>query len=246
MYRKAVVKSIAVSLAAGVLAASLQPSLAAQKLVLNGKVASTRVQNAGGQAVVPLADLARAMGMVVVRVAGGYEIRKAGGTYQVQGLNGKIGDVLFDGKWRFQVLRAGAPSSFTMKTNAGPDYAQYHEVAEFDNDSRTMTPKRGYKLIVVQCRVTNAVGQKRALWVAEADVKTAVTDTSGRSYSPVGYDFEGAPIQSQPLLQGAKFDFATLFSVPEDAQIKDLVFTLRTIAKGDARDVRVALGNIAP
>lgn len=234
-------------LAAAALTALPQSSQAAQKLVLNGKVASTRVQNAGGQAVVPLADVARALGMVVVRVPGGYEIRKAGGTYQVRGLSGKVGDVLFDGKWRFQVLRASSPSSFTMKTNASPDYALYREIAEYDDDSRTLTPKRGYKLVIVESRVTNAVGQKRALWVAESDVHTALTDFSGRSYSPVGYDFEGAPIQSQPLLQGAKFDFATLFVVPQNAQIKDLVFTLRTIAKGDSSDARIALtGQIAP
>src|SRR5436189_1690352 len=72
------------------------------KLILNGKVASTDVRMINGRPYVPLADIARATGQVLVKKGSGYEIIAQGGANQVEGLHGKIGDTLFDGKWRLK------------------------------------------------------------------------------------------------------------------------------------------------
>ena len=55
--------------------------------------------------------MAKAIEMEVVPIEGGYEIRKAGRATPAAGLQGKINDVLFDGKWLFQVLAAGLVES---------------------------------------------------------------------------------------------------------------------------------------
>src|SRR6187551_156373 len=73
------------------------------RLILNGKVASTRVRMINGAPYAPLADIARATGQTLVKRGGGYEIIAAGGANQVEGLRGKVGDTLFDGKWRLKV-----------------------------------------------------------------------------------------------------------------------------------------------
>jgi hypothetical protein len=36
---------------------------------------------------------------------------------------------------------------------------------------------------------------------------------NGTSYAPIGYDFEGSPIQSKRLVFGASLSFPILFSV---------------------------------
>lgn len=218
-------------------------AFAAPKVTINGKTASNNVKTVSGSAYVKLADIAKALGLVVVKNGENYELKKPGGTNQIKGVTqGKIGDVLFDGKWRFQALSMQTPASFTMKTSAEP----YDKVgrSKFDNAKRVFTPSAGHKLVVIQCRVTNGVNQKRTLWTAINDdrIRTALTDTQGGSYSPVGYDFEGGPIQSQWLVPGAILNFPVIFSIPQNAEPKDLIFTLKNNQTEDkANDVRVAL-----
>ena len=212
------------------------------RLTMNGKTASSDVRTIGGKTYVPIADVAKSLGMVVVKRGSAWEIKKAGGTYQVQDLSGKIGDVLFDGRWRFQVLKVEALDSYTMKT--GAELYDYTGLTTFDRPNLLVRPKSGNKLIVMRCRVTNAVKEKRTLWTAVSDTRihTALTDANGMSYSPVGYDFEGGPIQSGWLLPGAILNFPVLFSVPQNTPIKDLVFSLKNNQNSDPiTDVRVSL-----
>ena len=227
----------------GVFIATSEAVWAGPKLVLNSKVVSTDVRTVGGKAYVPIADVAKALGLDVVKLADGYEIKKAGGTYQVQGVTqGKVGDVLFDGKWRFQVLKVEMPASYTMASNSVPDYAVYSTIAEYDLPNRVFKPLTGNKLVVLRCQVTNARKAPYALWVFQPETRNALADMSGTSHPPIAYDFEGAPHQSKPLLPGAKLDFALVFSVPQNTQLKDLVFTLRTISE-KGNDVRVSLAS---
>ena len=215
------------------------------KLVMNGSVASNDVRTIDGKAYVPIADVAKALDMTVVPIAGGYEIKKAGGATPIKGLQGKVGDVLFDGKWRFQVLSADTVDSYKMKYKSTIDYALYNQVAEFDNDTNTFTPKNGRALMAIKCRVTNGRNKTFALWISNSDTRTALADGDGESHPPFVYDLdESSPFQSKALLPGAKTDFTVLFSVPEGTKLKDLVFTLRTIDNNDkGNDARVALVN---
>ena len=218
-----------------------------QNLVMNGKVVSTSVRTVGGSPYVKLSDVAKALSMVVSKRPGGYEITKSGGTNQVQGLQGKIGDLLFDGRWRFQVLSVAQPDTYTMKTPGDEPSSYPADTINFDRKTQLVSPKSGYKLVVIQCRMINGQKNKQTFWLAAKDGNNALADQQGESYAPIGYDLEGAPIQSKPLLPGAKTDFPILFSVPQNIELKDLVFTLRNndfSQKGN--DVRVSLTPALP
>src|SRR5687767_10535052 len=77
----------------------------AQSLRINGQVASNDVRMIGGKAYVPVSDVAKAFGLNVNKIGGGYELSNEGGAGQLQAKgNGKIGQEVFSGKWRFQVL----------------------------------------------------------------------------------------------------------------------------------------------
>jgi hypothetical protein len=211
------------------------------KLIFNGKVASNGVRLINGKTYAPLADIAKAQGMVLVPISGGYEIKKAGGATPIAGLRGKVGDVLFDGKWRFQALSVNPVDSYRMKNNTTTDYAVYNSVAELENG--VFRPKNNFKLIAINCRITNGRNAVAAFWTYNNDTRTALADTSGESHPPIAYDMnQGQPFQSKPLLPGAKTDFTVLFSVPQSTRLKDLVFTLRTISNSDkGNDARVSL-----
>jgi hypothetical protein len=218
---------------------------AGNALYVNGKVASADVRVIGGSPYVKLADVAKALGMIVVkRVGGGYALARPGGANQVEGVTqGEVGDVLFDGRWRFQVLALQTPDSYTMKTPSVEPSSHPRDIIDFNRATRVLSPKTGYKLVVLQCRMTNGQKSTQTFWLAQRDGNNALADSQGESHAPVGFDLEGAPIQSKPLLPGAKTDFSILFSVPENTQVKDLVFTLRnndSSQKGN--DVRVSLG----
>ncbi len=219
------------------------PVWAAPHLLMNGHTVSTKVETLNGRAYVPLADIARALGLVVVKVDGGYELKKPGGASPIRGVTqGKIGDVLFDGSWRFQVTSIGTPNSFTMKTPA--DYSDNGGTTQFDPKTRTFVASNNYRLVVLQCRVTNAMQSKRTLWTAltDATTHTALTDQDGGSHPPVAFDFEGGTIQSKPLVPGEILRFPMLFSVPQDARVTGLIFTLKDNQTDlPARDVRVSL-----
>lgn len=180
--------------------------------------------------------------MVVVKRSDGYEIKKAGGATPIQGLQGKVGDVIFDGKWRFQVLSAGPVESYKMKHETTADYAIYNPVANFDDG--LFTAKSARTLIAVNCRITNGRNKDtHALWVSNTDTRTALADDQGESHPPIAYDLDvSEPFHSKQLVPGAKTDFTVLFSVPEGTKVKDLIFTLRTIDNNDkGNDARVSL-----
>jgi hypothetical protein len=212
-------------------------------LTVNGKSSTLTVKTIQGSAYVKLSDVARALDMTLrTRGPGRYELVKAGGANQVSGLTGKIGDVLFDGKWRFSVLGYDTPATYAMKTDAEP----YDSSGRISMDSRTriIVPARGYMLVVVTCKVVNGVKERRTLWTAISDnrIRTAIADGDGSSHPPVAYDFKGGPTQTDWILPGAQTTFPVVFSVPDGTKLKDLVFTLKN-NQGDEKgvDVRVSL-----
>jgi hypothetical protein len=169
--------------------------------------------------------------------------QKRGGAMPAQVLSGKVGEVLSDGRWRFQALSVRTPDSYAMKTDAEP-YG-YIDVSSFDSTKRTLTPKSGYRLIVIECRATNVQKSQERLWVSASDtsnVRTALTDTGGSSHVPIAYDFEGGPIQTKPLQSGESITFPVIFSVPQNVQPKELIFTLAANGEREmSKDARVLL-----
>jgi len=216
------------------------PALADETLTMNGKTASTTVRTVNGSAYVKIADVAKALGMVVVKRPGGYALTRSGGANQVQAVTeGKTGDVLFDGWWRFQVRSVETPASYPAK------FLEEANSLKYDRSSHTVSAASRFKVVAVHCRMTNGQKTAQTFWIAplpgEREIHTALTDTSGESYPPDCYDLDGSTSQSKPLLPGAKTDFVILFNVPEATQIKELVFTLQNNDARPGNDVRVSL-----
>jgi hypothetical protein len=159
-------------------------------------------------------------------------------------MRGKIGDMLWDGKWRFQVISMETAEKYEAARQADiqADYSIYSPVADWDAQ-RTITPKEGNTLVVFRCLAKNGVPTPRALYCVPAFTRTALTDMDGVSYPPIAYDMPGSVFQSRTVTQGGTLRFAVLFAVPKEAKLKDLIFTLRTIEGGlkDGNDVRVSL-----
>jgi hypothetical protein len=211
------------------------------RLTLNGKVASTNVRMINGRPYVPLADIARATGQVLVKKGSGYEIIAAGGANQVEGLRGKVGDTLFDGKWRFRVMDVQrGVKSYTIRRAGGLDGGRIGGNVDFDADGKTFRPQAGYEFVIVNARVTNGQKSTQAFGSYYGE-HTALTDTQGSSYPPVGWDQEGGLIHTKQLLPGAGQDVTAIFLVPEGTPLKDLVFTLTNISDREPHDVRVTL-----
>jgi hypothetical protein len=164
-----------------------------------------------------------------------------------KGLEGKIGDVISDGQWRLTVMSVQTSESYAMKTDAEP--YEYKDLSTFDVTKRIFTPKPGYQLVVFLCRVTNAQKSPKRLWVAISDssnVRTALTDAGGISHTPIGYDFEGGPIQTKALQPGETISFAVIFTVPQNTQLKGLLFTLAANGEREqSKDVRISLAETA-
>jgi hypothetical protein len=213
------------------------------RLIAGGKTVSTGIRLIGGRPFVPLTDMARAMnGTAVKRPDGGYEIViegadrtapvVAGGANEVRGTNGKIGQVLFNGKWRFAVLSVDRAATYD---------------SQFLADKQTFTPAGDTEeLVVVRCRLKN--GQKtaqKAMLSAIHPHNIALTDDQGQSYAPKDFDKRGGDTDTGPsLLPGAQTEFAVLFSVPKGAALKDLVFSLQTAYDdypNGGTDVRISL-----
>lgn len=235
-------KSFALALVAGAAAMALA-FRAADHLIVDGKTTAVETRTIAGSTYIKLADVAKAMDLVVVnRGAGTYELTKAGGANGIAGLTGGIGDTIFDGTWRLTVLGMETTDRYTMTTDAQP----YGASAPYEWNSKTMTiaPARGHRLVILRVRVANGTKTRHNLWTAPSDdaVRTALTDTAGSSYIPVAYDYTGGPIQTPSVLPGAGLTFPVIFSVPTGATIKDLIFTLRSNESGAKRtDVRVSL-----
>jgi hypothetical protein len=212
---------------------------AARKLIMNGKVVSADVRLINGQPYVALKDLAKATGQTVTVRTGAYELIAAGGANQVEGLNGKVGDTLFDGKWRFRLVDLQKVNSYTLRREGGIDPGQVGGKA--DIDGKTYRARPGYIFVIANCVVKN--GQKRTERFGGAyGEHTALTDTDGSSYKPIGWDQEGGMFATKDLLPGAGQDVAAIFLIPEGKTLKDLVFTLTNISDRNPHDVRVSLG----
>ncbi len=212
------------------------------KLIYNGKVASTDVRTISGSPYVKLSDMASAMGLIVVKRGDSYELTKKGGANQVDGLQGKIGDTLFNGEWRFTVLSTSTPESYAIKIPAVRADLRGTANITIDESTGLVRPASGYKLVVIPCRMSNGQKSSQTFWVAPTmGVKTALADTEGESHPPFGFDMEGSQNQSKPLVPGASSSFTILFIVPEATQSKDLIFTLRNNGEGKISNVRVSL-----
>jgi len=203
----------------------------AQRLILNGQVASNRVIVVQGTAYVPVADVAKALGQTVVRVQGGYEIRAAGGANALAGnFQGKVGDQILTGLFRVQIQKVERTDSYTP---------------QFDKNANPVQPRSAEEeLVVVTASLRNA---KQSGTVAPSlsvnnPGNTALAGADGRSFPPIAYDSpSGANVGAGfTLLPGAAMSFAVVFSVPKGTALKALVLRVGEYGDTGSKDVRVS------
>jgi hypothetical protein len=214
-----------------------------ETLIVNGKPHQVAVRVIDNSAYVKLADVAKALDMVLAKKSDGvYELTRAGGTHQVDGLRGKVGETLFDGQWRFTLTSFAPVASYKMK-NAVPPHEMRNRL-DYDFGTQTATATAGHKLYVATIRVANGAKEGRSLWTAPTDAKvnTALADMDAGSHRAIMYDFHGGPIMTEKILPGASLTFALVFSLPENVKPKDLIFTLMSLeADNMVNHVRIAL-----
>lgn len=185
------------------------------KLFVNGTLASSGVIERNGVAYVPVKDVAANMKLSLVKTARGWEIGTAGGATMVMGVNGKVGDTLWNGYFRFQVL----------KVTRGKEYTN-----QFSGDNQKVTPyPEGFDLVVVTCRIKNGTKAKETVFLP-AGSTTGLTDDAEHSFAPRSGLSIDVPSRGVDLLPGAAADFALTFDVPANSKLKDLVYEVSSTA----------------
>lgn len=182
------------------------------KLYLNGNVASSGIIERNGVAYVPLKDVASALKLNLKKTSRGYELTDAGGANAIGGISGKVGDVLWNGFGRFQIVEVIRTQKYKNR---------------FSGDNQEVTPfPEDFDLVIVVCRIKN--GMKDTVTCGlPSGINTALTDTKERSFGPRSGLSIDCPSRGQTLLPGAAVDFALTFDVPKDAVLKDLVYELQ-------------------
>jgi hypothetical protein len=193
---------------AGVAVAAVAWGRQASNLYISGNLASSDVIIRDGTAYVPVKDIAAALKLSITKTGRGIELADAGGANQVAGITGKVGDVLWNGYVRFQIVKVVRGKTYTN---------------EFTGDNKVITPgKPNDDLVVAICQVTNGV--KNDVTVGYPGGDTALTDDKGQSYSPFLGMSADIGSRGTSLLPGASFGFALTFEVPSTAVIGDLVY----------------------
>jgi hypothetical protein len=188
------------------------------RLYLNGKVVSTNVLVSNGVAYVPIKDVAAALDMAAEKRPDGFALAKAGGANQVEGLQGKVGDDLFNGMYRLKVTRVTRKESYTRQYSKGD----------------VISAPDGKEVLTVFIRIKNGTKKTQTIDLVFPGSNTGVTDAGEHSIGPITGLASDTPSRAADLLPGAAVDTALIFFVPKGAVLKDLVFEVGVYAHGPA------------
>ncbi|MBI1756903.1 MAG: hypothetical protein HYR64_07340 [Fimbriimonas ginsengisoli] len=193
-------------------------------LTINGKSVETNFYLHDGSTYVPIADVAKALNMVVVKQAGGFELSPAGGANQVEGLNGKVGQTLSCGTYLFKVVEIVRVDKYQKRFSEG-------EVG----------PEGGKDIVAVIIHMKNATKQKVTLDPFGGS-NTAITDQDEHSYGSYTGLACDVPNRGIEMIPGSATDFALIYSVPKREKLKDLVYQTASYSNVKNGTFRVALG----
>jgi hypothetical protein len=188
------------------------------RLYLNGKVVSTNVLVNNGVAYVPIKDVAAALDMTAEKRSDGYALSKSGGATQVEGMQGKVGDDLFNGMYRLKVTRVTRQAAYTRQYSKGD----------------AITAPDGKEVVAIFIRLKNGTKKAQTIDLVFPGSNTAVTDTDEHSFGPITGLACDTPSRAADLLPGAAVDTVLIFWVPKGAVLKDLVFEVGVYAHGPA------------
>jgi hypothetical protein len=201
---------------------------AAGQFKINGKAVTTNFITQGGRAYVPVADVADALDMQVVKHSdSSYELVAKGGANAVSGVEGKIGQTL-------------ATSNFvlTVKDVQFTDHYTHRFTGSNVDDAES-----GKTMVVFTIRVKNAMTTTQGLSLSND--KTALTDDQEHGYQ----HFTGGFADWNPnpdVLPGAATDFALVFEVPKGTNLKDLVYEIGSNRKAKTTIFRIHVNQQAP
>jgi hypothetical protein len=182
---------------------------ASNQLFFNGTQVSSGVIEVKGIAYVPVKDFAKATNTVITKTSRGYELSAAGGAGMVQGLEGKVGDELFNGIERFKVVEVVRGKTYTNRFSGGKEVSTPYSD---QND-----------LVTIICRLKN--GSKDALQLAlPGGDLVALTDMDEHAYAPRSTTTSDFQDRNPKIIPGSACDFALTFDVPQGAVLKDLVY----------------------
>lgn len=200
---------------------------ATKTLRVNGALASSRVIEVKGVAYVPIQDVAKAFQMTMMKTSAGYALGPAGGAGMVVGLQGKVGEELFNGFARFKVIE-------TLRTKA------YRN--RFSGDRQEVLPRGEHnELIIIVCRIKNGLKVSLEIGLPGGEL-SGLTDMNERSFAFLNTVNSDVPLRLVKLLPGSATDFALTFEVPEGTEIKDLVYEAQDLGgKNKAEPFRVTL-----
>jgi len=213
---------VAVSLSAA--AALGWAGWAGAKLYYNGKVASTDVIMKDGVAYVPIRDIAAALSLSLQPRADGYTLIKTGGANQVEGLQGKIGDDLFNGAFRLKVVRVVRGDHYQRQFSKGDD----------------LVGPNGDDIVAVILHLKNGMKQAKTVDLMPGG-NTAITDENEHSYGAFTGGYMDIPERAPTLVPGAATDYALTFHVPKNAVLKDLIFSPKSLVYDGGPDFRISL-----
>jgi hypothetical protein len=215
--RSALIALLATCLAAGAVS-TLDPTA----LQFNDSTAPTDVVMKNGHAYIPVTAVAKLLNASVVMDGSIIKFVPLDNSRQVNGDEGKVGEM----------VRLGY-ANFTVKSvNTGGSYhAKYG-----GSDS---TADAGQKIVSIEVHIQNSTLKSQICYVLGGD-KTALADTMGRSYrvSAINSDFGPRGVD---LLPGAATDLVLIFNVPQDVVLKDLVYEVNFVQLTKLKVARVHL-----
>ena len=176
---------------------------------VNGNSVSTNFITANGKVYMPVADVATALDMQVVKhSSSSYELVAKGGANQLNGLEGKIGQTLLTSHYKITFSKF-----FTTD----------HYTRQFGNPG-TADAADGKTLAIVVIQVKNATN--RVLGMALAEGKTMITDEDEQTYEPSTGGWADWKTGNPNVLPGAAVNFALVTQVPKSAKLKDLIYEI--------------------
>jgi hypothetical protein len=195
-------------------------------LVVNNKTIVTDIQTIGGQSYLPLKDVAKAFEVVITKEGSVYKLAPEGGANQVGNKVVRVGQEIFDGRWRLVVNKVERVSEYRL-TSTKPytvDFSDYHDITGGNGKEEVIKPKKGY-LLVAHIRLKNGMKQKAKFGMSEKG-NTAIIGEGEKTFTPLIFDTESDGNATRDLLPGSAIEVKILFAVPNDFKPTAMIFTL--------------------
>jgi hypothetical protein len=190
-------------------------------LQFNDSTAPADVLMKNGHAYVPVSAVAKLLNATVELDGSTYKFVPLDNSRQVNGSEGKVGEM----------IRLGYANVTVTSVDSGSSYKAKFGGSDANADA-------GKKIVAIGLHIQNSTLKEQLCSVLGGD-HTALADTMGRSYTPSSFsDFEN---RAASLLPGAAVDFVLIFNVGSDVELKDLVYEVNFSSLSKLKTARIHL-----